>query len=63
MRNNGKMAKGKGTFERLWRREAEKVKGKEAMRKAAARAAKRRSTERERSGVKRRGIKKEAKQQ
>ena len=57
------MAKGTGKFERLWRREAKKVKGKEVMRKEAARAAKRRSTEMERSGVKWRGIKKEGKQQ
>ena len=48
------MVKGEAKFERLWRREAGKLKGKEkeAMRKATARAAKRRTTEGERSGVK-----------
>ena len=41
------MGKGEAKFERLWRREAGKLKGKEkeAMRKATARAAKRRNTE------------------
>ena len=56
------MAKGKGEFERLWRKEAGKLKLREEMRRATARASKRRSNEGERSGAKWRAIKKEAKQ-
>ena len=54
------MAKGKGEFERLWRKEAGKLKLREGMRRATARASKRRSNEGERAGVKWRAIRKEA---
>ena len=56
------MAKGKGKFEQLWRREAGKFKAKEELRRATARASKRRGTEGERSAVKWRNIRKEAQQ-
>ena len=60
--SNDKMAKGKGKFEQLWRREAGKFKAKEELRRAMARASKRRGTEGERSAVKWRNIRKEAQQ-